>query len=107
MNKLLLTLPVAFALAAPAAASASDSDLHGVCGTAHDKQELVTRQGGSCRSGVALMRGWRNADNPSRYRGYRCGDVPGTHVEFARGGRWFASWQCTKSSTTYRIWTAL
>ena len=77
------------------------------CGTARDSQELVTRQGGSCRAGVALMRGWRNADNPHRYRGYRCGDVPGAHVEFARGGRWFASWQCTKSSTTYRIWTAL
>jgi hypothetical protein len=89
------------------AAAAGSVTLKNVCGTARDSGELVTRsgKGSRCRPGVALMRDWRRADNPSRFRSYRCGDVPGTHVEFRGGTRWFASWQCRREAITYRIWT--
>jgi hypothetical protein len=92
--------------AVPAAAAGS-VQLTKVCGTGKDSHELVTRSGrrSSCRSALALMRGWRNKDNPRRYHGFRCGDVPGANVDFARGDRWFASWQCRDKTATYRVWT--
>jgi hypothetical protein len=106
---LLAAVMVAVALSAAATASASGPSLTKICGTARDSGELVTRSGhgSSCRTGVALMRAWRRADNPSRFRSYRCGDVPGTHVEFRGASRWFASWQCSRSGVTFRVWTRL
>jgi hypothetical protein len=80
-----------------------------ICGTGRDSGELVTRagKGSSCRSGLPLMRAWRAADNPRRFRSYRCGDVPGARVEFRGDQRWFASWQCIRGPKTYRVWTQL
>jgi hypothetical protein len=97
------------ALSAAPAASAGDLRMKPVCGTAKDQYELVTRsgRGSKCRPGLRLMRGWRQADNPRRYRGYRCGDAPVADVEFKRGKRWFATWQCRRGAKTYRIWTEL
>ena len=92
--------------AAPAVA-ADRATVRGICGTGSDAQELVTRSGGKCATGLELMRGWRNAGNPRRYHGYRCGDVPSVKVGFARDARWFATWQCRRGGDTYRVWTAL
>jgi hypothetical protein len=80
-----------------------------ICGTGRDSGELVTRagKGSRCRTGLPLMRAWRAADNPRRFRSYRCGDVPDTQVEFRGDQRWFASWQCTRGSIAYRVWTQL
>ena len=92
---------------APALA-ASDAPVRGVCGTGTDAQELVTHsvKGAPCADGLTLIRGWRNADNPRRYRGFTCGDVPKVEIGFTRGERWFASWQCRRAGVTYRLWTA-
>ncbi len=83
----------------------AQAGLGGVCGAGRSARELVTHDGSSCRSALTLMRGWRNSGNPSRYHGYRCGDVPGAHVGFARDQRWFATWQCRRDTVSYRIWT--
>jgi hypothetical protein len=102
----LLAVP---ALAADEPTAATAPALGRICGTGTDSGELVTRagKGSSCRAGLPLMRAWRKADNPRRFRSYRCGDVPGAKVAFRGDERWFASWQCTRGSIAYRVWTQL
>ena len=83
-------------------------ELRQVCGTGKDSHELITRSGNltDCATGRSLMRAWRKAGNPRSFRGFRCGDAPGASVDYARGDRWFASWQCRNTkAATYRIWT--
>jgi hypothetical protein len=107
-SRLLLGAAAAIAaLSAASPAAAQSPTLKNVCGTGKDSGELVTRSGpgANCRRGLALMRDWRRADNPSRFRSYRCGDVPDVAIEFRGDKRWFARWQCRRQGITYRIWT--
>ncbi len=93
-----------FAVAAPA---------HGAirikhrCGAGQDRTELVTRAGAGtrCATALAVMRAWRRAGNPARFRGHRCGEVRGFNVDFTDIRRWFATWQCRRGAAIYRVWT--
>jgi hypothetical protein len=98
---------VGMAAAAAPAVAAERGDIRGVCGTSGKGQELLTRSGhgATCAGARTTLRGWRNAGNPRRFRGYRCGEVPTVNVGFARDVRWFATWQCRRGDVTYRVWT--
>lgn len=107
---LLASLVCALALACaavPAVGARHQRQLTRVCGHASHATELITRSGAraTCRQAVRVMRAWRRAGNPHRFRSMRCGEIGPTVLDYRHGHRYFATWKCAAHQRAYVIWT--
>lgn len=105
----LLAAPLGALAIAAAPAGAASGDIHGVCPKASTSQRVIAAAGagGTCTTGVPLMKAWTKAKKPKLFRSYVCGEVKRTQVGFHADKRWFATWQCVQGGgkATYTIWT--
>ncbi len=105
---LIVAVVCALALAIVASpAAGARNDLRNVCGRGAHAGEIVTRAGSAatCKQALRVMRAWRRANDPRRFRSMRCGEVARTRIAFRDDKRYFATWQCRAGQARYEIWT--